>query len=279
MARGEQLARQVALLALRLPRGAPAPAAAAARGGASAAATAAAPARAAAGRPAGLCGSWLRGFSSIAGGAADAAASAAGAAARPRSLARRLRATLRDYKQLSKARLSALVVLTASAGFAAGSGGAIDWAKLGWTSLGTFGAAACANALNQVYEAANDALMARTRGRPLPAGRMSRRHALAFAAAAGAGGLWLLAEKVGARAGLRGGRGGRGALADMRISGQGRRAAGQRGAAWGPRRPRPRPSPASPAPRGPSHRPTPSPRRWARPTSRSTRACTRRSSS
>lgn len=92
--------------------------------------------------------------------ASEAAAGAAGAAAaaaarpRPRSLRRRLRAALHDYKQLSKAKLSALVVLTASTGFAAGSEeGPFDWAKLGWTSLGTFGAAACANTLNQVRSA------------------------------------------------------------------------------------------------------------------------------
>lgn len=105
------------------------------------------------------------------------AASSAGEVARaPKTLARRARALLRDYKQLSKARLSALVVLTASAGFAAGSEeGPMQWAKLAWTSVGTFGAAACANALNQAYEAGNDARMARTRGRPLPAAKKKKR--------------------------------------------------------------------------------------------------------
>lgn len=56
---------------------------------------------------------------------------------------------LQDYKQLSKFKLSSLVVLTASAGFVAASGEHIDYAKLGWTCLGTLGAAACANTLNQ----------------------------------------------------------------------------------------------------------------------------------
>ncbi|KIY93611.1 protoheme IX farnesyltransferase [Monoraphidium neglectum] len=136
--------------------------------------------------------------SATAAAAAAAAAEAAHAAGRgPKSLARRARALLRDYKQLSKAKLSGLVVLTAAAGFAAGSeDGPLDWSRLGWTSLGTFGAAACANALNQAYERANDALMTRTRGRPLPAGRMGRPHALAFAAAAGAAGLWVLYDKA-----------------------------------------------------------------------------------
>ncbi len=48
----------------------------------------------------------------------------------------------------------------------------------------------------QVYEKVNDSLMKRTMNRPLPTGRMSRAHALAFAAIAGVGGVWLLAEKV-----------------------------------------------------------------------------------
>lgn len=61
-----------------------------------------------------------------------------------------LRALLRDYKQLSKLKLSALVVATAGAGFVAGSGERIDWGKLAWTALGTMSCAASANTLNQV---------------------------------------------------------------------------------------------------------------------------------
>ncbi len=63
-------------------------------------------------------------------------------------------------------------------------------------SLGTFGCAAAANTLNQVYEVANDALMKRTMRRPLPTGRVSRRHALLFAGAAGAAGVAVLYYKA-----------------------------------------------------------------------------------
>lgn len=131
--------------------------------------------------------------------AASASSSGRGVATRTAtqpSLLRAVRGLLRDYKQLSKARLSLLVALTASAGFVAGSGEDIDLRGLAWTTAGTFGAAAAANALNQVYEAANDQRMNRTCNRPLPAGRMGRAHALAFAAVAGAAGLWALAEQV-----------------------------------------------------------------------------------
>lgn len=47
----------------------------------------------------------------------------------------------RAYFLLSKARLSMLVASTASAGYVLGSGSDVDWAQLGYTTLGTFLAA------------------------------------------------------------------------------------------------------------------------------------------
>ncbi len=105
-------------------------------------------------------------------------------------------ATMHNYKQLSKFKLSSLVVLTSAAGYVAGSGQEIDWFGLGWTSLGTFGAAAAANTLNQIYEVVNDSKMSRTCNRPLPAGRMTRLHAATFALTMGSLGLGVLMEKV-----------------------------------------------------------------------------------
>ena len=99
---------------------------------------------------------------------------------------RGLKGLMHDWKQLSKFKLSALVVLTSAGGFLAGSGERVDWAGLCWTSLGTFGAAACANTLNQLYEVTNDSRMTRTCNRPLPAGRLTRLHAAGFAVAMGA---------------------------------------------------------------------------------------------
>lgn len=128
--------------------------------------------------------------------AATAAAAATGGRRGPPTGMRAVRLLLHDYKQLSKARLSALVVATAAAGYAAGSREAIDWGGMGWTALGTMLASSSANALNQAYEKVNDGLMKRTMNRPLPTGRLSRAHALAFAATCGIGGVWLLAEKV-----------------------------------------------------------------------------------
>eukprot|EP00850_Spirogloea_muscicola_P019468 SM000191S05217 [mRNA] locus=s191:95730:96611:+ [translate_table: standard] len=85
---------------------------------------------------------------------------------------------------------------TTSTGFIMGSGEAVDWARCGWTSLGTLLAAASANTLNQIIEAKNDAVMKRTMRRPLPTGRTSRLHALIFAVAVGAAGISILASEA-----------------------------------------------------------------------------------
>ena len=122
-------------------------------------------------------------------------AAAASHAAGVPSLAR-IRELAQLYKQLSKAKLSLLVVSTAAAGFVAGSGEAVEWSKLCWTSIGTMAAASSANALNQIYEVRNDSLMKRTARRPLPTGRLSVSHALAFAGLMGVGGVALLASTV-----------------------------------------------------------------------------------
>ena len=78
----------------------------------------------------------------------------------------------------------------------AGSGHEIAWGQLSWAALGTFGASACANTLNQMYEVANDGKMKRTMMRPLPLKRVTQLQALAFAAVMGIGGTVILAEKV-----------------------------------------------------------------------------------
>jgi protoheme IX farnesyltransferase len=103
---------------------------------------------------------------------------------------------LRSYLELSKIRLTAMVLITAAVGFILGSSGPLDFARLGWTILGT-GLAACgASALNQLLEIRRDAMMRRTRGRPLPAGQISALHGMVFAAVTSLAGVMLLNEKV-----------------------------------------------------------------------------------
>ncbi|CAI5730386.1 unnamed protein product [Hyaloperonospora brassicae] len=86
------------------------------------------------------------------------------------------------YSQLGKARLSALVVMTTGAGFLM-AGGPISWCTFAAATVGTSLAAVSANTFNQCWEVELDAKMQRTHRRPLPSGRISQSHALAFGAA------------------------------------------------------------------------------------------------
>lgn len=97
-----------------------------------------------------------------------------------------------DLMTLTKARLSLLVIITTFVGFCTASGAHVDWWLLGHAILGTTLAAAAAAVLNQYLESNVDRLMERTRQRPLPAGRMKPRVALALGIALGAAGVaWL----------------------------------------------------------------------------------------
>ncbi|OQS03710.1 protoheme IX farnesyltransferase [Thraustotheca clavata] len=89
---------------------------------------------------------------------------------------------LKIYSQLSKARLSSLVVVTAGAGFFM-MGGPISWGSFSALAVGTTLAAASANTFNQAYEIRTDGLMKRTMTRPLVTGAVTKNHALAFGAA------------------------------------------------------------------------------------------------
>lgn len=82
------------------------------------------------------------------------------------------------YLELAKARLVSLVVASTVIGFVMGSGTMLDWGALFWTALGTALAAGGANALNQCWEHRRDALMRRTRHRPIPAGQIPLREAV-----------------------------------------------------------------------------------------------------
>src|SRR5207253_536443 len=71
---------------------------------------------------------------------------------------------------------------TAAAGFYLGAAGRVDVRVLIETLLGVALVAAGTNAFNQLRERDVDARMQRTRGRPLPSGRVTPRAAAAFAA-------------------------------------------------------------------------------------------------
>ncbi|MDP6479177.1 MAG: heme o synthase [Phycisphaerales bacterium] len=100
------------------------------------------------------------------------------------------------YADLVKLRLSLLVVLTAGVGCIMASGPVIDWLLVLWTATGTLACAAAANAINQVVETHRDAMMDRTRTRPLPAGHLSPAHGWVVAMLLAYAGITMLALLV-----------------------------------------------------------------------------------
>jgi len=86
--------------------------------------------------------------------------------------------------ELSKARLSALVVFTTSTGYLA-AGGPIDFAAFASACVGTSLAAASASTFNQILEKDNDKRMNRTMSRPLPSENISVARATAWGVSTG----------------------------------------------------------------------------------------------
>lgn len=94
------------------------------------------------------------------------------------------------YLDLSKARLSALVVSTTAAGFLAAGG---PLSTMGFACAGTALCSSSAAALNQIFERDRDAKMKRTQQRPLVTGVLSPQTATVAATAWGVAGTGLLA--------------------------------------------------------------------------------------
>ena len=99
------------------------------------------------------------------------------------------RERLAAYVELTKPRITFLIVLTSAAGFALGSPGHLDYAALGRAMLGIALLSSGIATLNQYMERDLDALMRRTANRPLPSGKLVPWEALVFGA-----GLTVLAE-------------------------------------------------------------------------------------
>ena len=101
-----------------------------------------------------------------------------------------------DYLALSKPRLNGLVVATSAAGYYLGATSPIDAAAMTIAVAGTALVAGGAAALNQVYERDTDALMRRTRLRPLPDGRVTTADATVFGVLVSGAGLAMLAARA-----------------------------------------------------------------------------------
>jgi protoheme IX farnesyltransferase len=98
----------------------------------------------------------------------------------------------RDYVQLTKPKVVALITFTSLVGTLLASPARPRWNVLLWSTLGVALASGCAATINQVIDRRIDARMARTCARPLPAGLLTQRNALVFAAVLGAAGMLIL---------------------------------------------------------------------------------------
>ncbi|MEK7334579.1 MAG: heme o synthase [Candidatus Binatota bacterium] len=107
-----------------------------------------------------------------------------------------------DFLELTKPRVSLMVLVTMFVGFYLGSEHGAGYLRLIETLIGTALAAGGTLALNQFLERRADALMARTRHRPLPDGRMQPTEALLFGVGLAAAGLLILALTVNALSAL-----------------------------------------------------------------------------
>ncbi len=87
---------------------------------------------------------------------------------------------LSPFFELTKPRLSALVLLTTGIGFWLGMRQSAQWLTGLFALIGTWLVVGGANALNQWMERETDAKMQRTRARPLPTGRLSPSQAYRF---------------------------------------------------------------------------------------------------
>lgn len=103
------------------------------------------------------------------------------------------RLTLRErvaaYSELTKPRITFLIILTAAAGFALATSGRVDYLRMVTAMIGIGLLSSGIATLNQYMERDLDALMRRTADRPLPSGKLLPWEALVFGV-----GLTVLAE-------------------------------------------------------------------------------------
>jgi protoheme IX farnesyltransferase len=101
---------------------------------------------------------------------------------------------LGDYLELAKPRISVLVLVCVSVGFALGSQGTVQFPLLAHALFGIALVAAASSALNQFLERDTDRLMPRTARRPLPSGRLMAAEVLMFGILSGVLGILYLAS-------------------------------------------------------------------------------------
>ncbi len=98
----------------------------------------------------------------------------------------------RAYLELTKPRVVSLMIFTVVVGMLLATGAAVPWRVWLAAPLGIALVAGAAAALNHLVDRRIDAVMARTRARPLPRGTLDAVQVLAFATVMGAAGMTLL---------------------------------------------------------------------------------------
>ena len=79
---------------------------------------------------------------------------------------------IEDFKEITKMRLALSVVFSSVAGYLLGVD-VVSWSTLALLAVGGYFMVGASNAFNQIIERDLDALMDRTKNRPIPSGRMS----------------------------------------------------------------------------------------------------------
>ena len=105
---------------------------------------------------------------------------------------------IHQFYQLTKPRVVSLIVFTAVIGMFLATPGMVPLQALVAGTLGIALTAGAAAAVNCLVEQKIDAVMARTRGRPLPRGRVTSTETLLFAGVVGGAGLFILHQWVNA---------------------------------------------------------------------------------
>ncbi|MBI3684634.1 MAG: protoheme IX farnesyltransferase [Acidobacteria bacterium] len=95
---------------------------------------------------------------------------------------------MRDYLELTKPRVTWLILMSTAVGYWFGARSGVDWLVVLHAILGTALIASGTFTLNQWYERDADARMRRTERRPLPTGRVTPRQAFLFGMALSAAG-------------------------------------------------------------------------------------------
>ncbi len=99
---------------------------------------------------------------------------------------------LKAYLVLGKYRLTMLVAISAAFGYSMAASSNFSWLLLSIMALSGYLITSGAGALNQVFEREWDALMKRTRNRPIPAGVLSLKESIIYAILTGIAGVGLL---------------------------------------------------------------------------------------